>query len=634
MDQFPVLMKMMRITFNLLNLNEMKKTFKLIMIAAAMCAVSISCVKEETDAEKSVVNDKVNITITAGNELADTDTKTVYDPVEQTISWGDQATEKLTVFELLSNGTLSNVTANCTSVTEGKATFNAQFDALPEETDLTYFAVYPETAWSYWVDPTTINRVPARIEATQNPTATSFDPKFDFLFSMAEKKDAQPTAIDFSFGRVVALVKVNFTNLPAGNVKTVTLNADGKAIKGMLFVDVEKGFLTKELAETGSEITLDYTGKEAAVADGKFTAWFCTVPFTMDEGDNMHLTVVYDNETTCSRTIAAPAGGMEFNMGKIRPLNVNMEDAKVGFEIDVVCTMDNLRGKEGDPRINDGWIQGLFAWARYVEFDVDVPTAGTYYMYTQVQNWNTNVRPFSVSVNGTKLRTYVIPSRYDYYSPEVCFEMQLNAGKNTVKIHMDESEVIFPYRVAGDFEWMPNIKNSFAFSSVKRDTPYYQVIKPMDCEVLTGTKEGYVVISENVITCNRRSLYEGGENPGFRFKVNVPKDGTYSFMTEICGVHWHNYNFKLVVDDDANTAVNCTFKYESWYKDGSDVHSHSIYSRTIDLPEGEHWISVCPVWVTVDDKGNSIVNEGCDAPVDQAYFDFPEQFYEFTIAEW
>lgn len=92
------------------------------------------------------------------------------------------------------------------TVSDGTAKFAVSF---PENTNtpLVYNAVYPASAW-ITSNNTDITNMKVVTRTSQQPTATSFDSNADLLIAKSISLESQPTELQMSFGRAVAIGKM------------------------------------------------------------------------------------------------------------------------------------------------------------------------------------------------------------------------------------------------------------------------------------------------------------------------------------------------------------------------------------------------------------------------------------------
>ncbi len=425
----------------------MKKIFKQFMALAAISAAVASCVKNEPQTNVPAAGEKICITVNADSELDldDADVKTVYNPTDKTISWGAVEDESLTVLQRLPDGSFSVVTAPCTAIVDGKASFKAEFDAEEAES-YTYYALHPSGRYPYWGSSgaggyESTNAFPMTIPANQTPTATSFDPNADILYTNLVTTTEQPTSLDFTFKRVVALVKLMFTNLPDGKVTNVSFTTS-EWIHGNDHVNLHDGNRTGWLADGGSTITLDYSAIKPATENGKFTAWLCTAPFSISEGKSISVSVTLEDGLVCKKDITVPAGGFQFNQGRIRPVNVAMPAQSYHLEVKPMdCIF--LGDGSGVSQTEDA-ISGLYTWAADGSSQKDgfyfnvnnVPAAGEYSLKVSEHFFGNCI--WEYSVNGGSPVPYAVKQENRVYEPE--FTVNLNKGNNTINIRPSYSE--------------------------------------------------------------------------------------------------------------------------------------------------------------------------------------------------
>lgn len=306
----------------------MKTFFKPILAAAVCASLFTACSKDDTVSD-SGNGRNVTMTVTASSELETaSDTRTVYDPSTGTISWSTTG-EFLQVFE-----TAASTTATATSqqgvVTSGTAKFAVTF---PENanTPLVYNAVYPASAWVSSSN-TDVTNMKVITPTTQQPTATSFDPNADLLIAKPISSATQPTELEMSFGRAVAIGKMTVKNLASSeDVIGVKFTAANKKVTGRSYANLTAGTI-KEYGYTGNfadNVTLNYSsdlGLKANDATG-MTAYFTCFPFEVAAGETFTVTVTTATKIF-TQTVTVPVGRpLTFTTGSSSTFAVNMTGA-------------------------------------------------------------------------------------------------------------------------------------------------------------------------------------------------------------------------------------------------------------------------------------------------------------------
>lgn len=213
----------------------MKTFFKSILAVAVCASLFAACSKDDTVSDPSNGR-KVTMTVTASSELESASgSRTTYDPLTGKISWNETG-EYLQVFETAASKT-TYANSQEGTVSDGTAKFAVSF---PENanTPLVYNAVYPASAW-VTSNNTDITNMKVVTRTSQQPTATSFDSNADLLIAKSISLESQPTELQMSFGRAVAIGKMTVKNLASEEpVLGVEFTAPDKKVTGRSYVDM------------------------------------------------------------------------------------------------------------------------------------------------------------------------------------------------------------------------------------------------------------------------------------------------------------------------------------------------------------------------------------------------------------
>jgi len=216
----------------------MKTFFKSILAVAVCASLFAACSKDDTVSDPSNGR-KVTMTVTASSELESASgSRTTYDPLTGKISWNETG-EYLQVFETAASKT-TYANSQEGTVSDGTAKFAVSF---PENTNtpLVYNAVYPASAW-ITSNNTDITNMKVVTRTSQQPTATSFDSNADLLIAKSISLESQPTELQMSFGRAVAIGKMTVKNLASEEpVLGVEFTAPDKKVTGRSYVDMTAG---------------------------------------------------------------------------------------------------------------------------------------------------------------------------------------------------------------------------------------------------------------------------------------------------------------------------------------------------------------------------------------------------------
>lgn len=294
----------------------MKTFFKSILAVAVCASLFTACSKDDTVSDPSNGR-KVTMTVSASSELESASgSRTTYDPLSGKVSWNATG-EFLQVLETAASKT-TYANSQEGTVSDGTAKFAVSF---PENTNtpLVYNAVYPASAW-ITSNNTDITNMKVVTRTSQQPTATSFDSNADLLIAKSISLESQPTELQMSFGRAVAIGKMTVKNLASEEpVLGVEFTAPDKKVTGRSYVDMTAGTV-KEYGYPGNfsdNVTLSYSSEMNLTANGAtgMTAYFTCFPFEVAAGETFTVTVttaskIFTKTVTVQegRTLAFAAG--------------------------------------------------------------------------------------------------------------------------------------------------------------------------------------------------------------------------------------------------------------------------------------------------------------------------------------
>ena len=283
----------------------MKKSY--IFLAAAAVVSAVSCLKSEIDQ-----NGPAN---TVHMEISAIDTKTVLGSDGQSTLWNASG-EKLMILESAGGSVVYAESADGVTP-DGGHTMNFGVD-LPEKeaASYTYYALYPSTCYVTGSN-LAVSNVKVITPSTQHPTNASFDPAADFLVSSPVTATSQPTSLELSFARKIALGKMTISNLnTSDDVASVRFEAEGKKLSGRSYVDLTTGRINEYgyASQHQDYVELDYAGKSYA-ANG-LDAYFMCFPETLSEGDAFKVTVSTKTKRFVKNITVQAGKSLEFKAGE------------------------------------------------------------------------------------------------------------------------------------------------------------------------------------------------------------------------------------------------------------------------------------------------------------------------------
>ena len=327
----------------------MRSTMKKILYSSfavlVAAAVLTSCNKEVGSVELKNDEDLVEVSIIAGNPVAEDATKTVM--VGSTPYWsvGDAIG--------VTNGTSTNY--KFTTGIASPAT-TATFTGSTSVSDALY-AYYPYSTLG-----TTASGARTEIPANQYPTASSFDGDADVLFSKQFTVNPAGTTVSgLEFARAGAILKVvlvdgTATSKITGQHPNVVSLTATKNLVGRVILDVVNQEIGDLYGNQSKTVNANFTPSTWFAINGSNAAYIIVYPQTLAEGSN--LTVTANTELyAISKSITIPAGGIKLDPGKITTLNISIADAHVANDPALSLPFsDNFAWQDGT--VSNGTITG------------------------------------------------------------------------------------------------------------------------------------------------------------------------------------------------------------------------------------------------------------------------------------
>mgnify|MGYP000075580246 CR=1 FL=1 len=201
-----------------------------------------------------------------------------------------------------------------------------------ENTPLVYNAVYPASAWVTTSNTDHHQHEWSSLPTVQQPTATSFDSNADLLIAKSISVESQPTELQMSFGRAVAIGKMTVKNLAsAESVLGVKFTAPDKKVTGRSYVDMTAGTV-KEYGYPGNfsdNVTLSYSSEMNLTANGAtgMTAYFTCFPFEVATGETFTVTVTTASKIFTKTVTVQEGRALAFAAGDSSTFAVDMTGA-------------------------------------------------------------------------------------------------------------------------------------------------------------------------------------------------------------------------------------------------------------------------------------------------------------------
>lgn len=306
----------------------MKTFFKSILAVAVCASLFTACSKDDTVSDPSNGR-KVTMTVSASSELESASgSRTTYDPLTGKVSWNATG-EFLQVLETAASTTVF-ATSQEGVISGDIAKFAVTFPAN-ENTPLVYNAVYPASAW-VTTSNTDITNMKVITPTVQQPTATSFDSNADLLIAKSISVESQPTELQMSFGRAVAIGKMTVKNLAsAESVLGVKFTAPDKKVTGRSYVDMTAGTIKEygHINNFADNVTLNYSSEMNITANSEagMTAYFTCFPFEVATGETFTVTVTTASKIFTKTVTVQEGRALAFAAGDSSTFAVDMTGA-------------------------------------------------------------------------------------------------------------------------------------------------------------------------------------------------------------------------------------------------------------------------------------------------------------------
>ena len=295
----------------------MKKIFNLIILTGL---VSVSC-EGPTAPGNSVESGHESLTkqlLVSSGEWT-TEVKSVYVPGEGITLTGD---EKLAVYyNAWSESVAKGFTKNEIVMAEPSDGDSYAFthDEIAEAEKYNYYFVMPYRQLQTVATHDRISKACWNLRTVQYPSATSYDPTFDYLIGKPAENVGKSETVEVSaFKRIVAPFKLT-VNDPSGlldgeKIHAVTVDfPEGDYVAGKVYIDFdqdydETGIAAKYNAYSGTALTAVYPEGLSPVA-GAYDVWYVALPASFEAGQKVLVTVTGETKTvTCSASLPSAVG--------------------------------------------------------------------------------------------------------------------------------------------------------------------------------------------------------------------------------------------------------------------------------------------------------------------------------------
>ena len=281
----------------------------------------MACNKEELT-EPVSKGEQISISVKAtAEDLANlTDTKTYIDGMN--VLWS--ANEQMSIFLINGNTAASATSTGFTGEGEAEAMFAFNFNSedIPASGPYTYGGIYPASADKGLTKGQTTDKV--ELPATQNATATSYDPAAYIMVAKPESFETVQTDWIASYRRATALNKITLTGISEDIASVAITVPEGKYLAGRRYIDVATGESGEIYFGGTNTVMVNYaTALPHTAADVWFTSWGVEVA----EGEAVTIKVTTVTNKAYTKTFNARAEGIKFTENYLNTLSVDMSDA-------------------------------------------------------------------------------------------------------------------------------------------------------------------------------------------------------------------------------------------------------------------------------------------------------------------
>ena len=242
----------------------MKKVFTHLFALASVVALFAGCSKEIDNQAKI----KGTHTVTFIADHADTRTAVVEGSSAASYIWNNTDAQYLHVYE---NGIKATEVSLSLENGGSVGTITASFPNS-DATSFVYKAYYGEKS----------NSGNFKVLDTQNPKASSFDPKSDILISDETEPGVKQSDLKLRFGRVAVINKVTLKGMTAGEIVSKVTLTGSAALAGSYAeatVDDEGNPVAAKWNAGSKTLTFEAFENATVNADGEFPIYFVSIPF-------------------------------------------------------------------------------------------------------------------------------------------------------------------------------------------------------------------------------------------------------------------------------------------------------------------------------------------------------------------
>lgn len=304
----------------------MKRLFKSVMLFAAAAMAFTSCDKEQI-ADDIQTGKQIRLTIVTDRPDAEAEEGTRTELVGTSTYW--LPTDQIGVS--IDNQKQVAFSNDNKEESTPKTSFSGQVSGTGE---VTVYSYYP---YSSIDDKIAANGVKVLLPATQHPTATSFDGKADLFVGKQTKINLDETQIieGLQFKRLTGILKIVLVDKTEGqvlngqSVSLLTFASSKADLAGRVYINLVDYTLGDLYYDKSNAVTADHSNGKYEI-DGKNGTFLCVYPQTLAGGTT--LTITAQTESYSINREIVLEKDIVVNAGKIKPLNININDEDVTLE--------------------------------------------------------------------------------------------------------------------------------------------------------------------------------------------------------------------------------------------------------------------------------------------------------------
>ena len=310
----------------------MKTMFKFFAPMAVAALALVACQRESSKNQDLDGGQIIRVHASA-QDLANEDTRTYIDTYEgtaNTILWGTGEYMKLCITSVAGETTenkWATSTDDCADLFEGDPTALFEFSVTPQEaSSYLYQGLYPASA-AVERDNTNPANYKVNLPATQNATASSYDPAAYIMVAKPETFESVEPDWLASYRRATALNKITLKNVPSGvSIKRVTITVPtGKYLAGARHFNLSTGESGDIYSGGGRTETVEVKFETPLAGGANIDIWFTSWEVVAEAGETVSIVAFTTDKKSYTKTITVPAGKtISFKEGYLNTLGANM----------------------------------------------------------------------------------------------------------------------------------------------------------------------------------------------------------------------------------------------------------------------------------------------------------------------